>query len=131
MDTAGAHTDTLLHEPATITIRESGMLGMALHPQWDAQPYVYIVWEYLRMPDSAIMERVCRYTYDAQARTLTDRHILLDSIKGFRFHNGCRLLIEGDKLYVSVADAADSTEPQNPASLNGKILRVNLDGSVP
>lgn len=131
MDTAGAHTDTLLHEPATITLKESGMLGMALHPTFETYPYVYIVWEYLRQADSAIFEQVCRYEYEAGSKKLVNKHILLDSIRGFKFHNGCRLLIEDDKLFISVADAADSTEPQDLTSINGKILRLGLDGSIP
>src|ERR1043165_8295703 len=109
MDTSGKHTDTLLYEPATITIRESGMLGMALHPDFGTQPYVYVVYEFLRLPDSAIRERVCRYTYDAVANKLTSPHIVLDSIEGYRFHNGCRVVIAEDKLFMTIADASDST----------------------
>ena len=130
MDTAGEHTDTLYHEAATIAIKESGMLGMALHPDFSNQPFVYVIWEYLN-PAGVIHQRVSRYTYDADANVLTAPLVVLDTSHGFLFHNGSRLVIVGDKLFMTVGDAADSSNPQNLHSLNGKILRVNLDGSIP
>jgi len=68
MDTAGIHTDTLYHEPATVAIKESGMLGMALHPDFTANPFVFVVWEYLN-PNNDFREHIVRYTYDAGANT--------------------------------------------------------------
>jgi glucose/arabinose dehydrogenase len=130
MDTAGMHTDTLFHEPRTVTIKESGMLGMALHPDFKNHPYVYLAWEY-QDDSSMIFEQVVRYTYFPAEKKLSSPLILLDSINGYLFHNGCRLLIVEDKLFISAADAADYTNPQNINSINGKILRLNLDGTIP
>lgn len=130
MDTAGKHVDTLYHEPSTVAIKESGMLGMALHPDFANQPYVYVVWEYLN-PAGDYRERIERYTYSASANTLTSPTVLFDSTHGYRFHNGSRIVIVGDKMFVSVGDATDYTNPQNLNSINGKIIRLNLDGSVP
>ncbi len=130
MDTAGIRTDTIYHEPATVTVKESGMLGMALHPDFASNPYVYVVWEYFN-PNNDIKEHIVRYTYDAATNRLGSPLVIFDSTKGGWFHNGSRLIIVGDKLFVSVGDATDITNPQNLNSLNGKILRLNLDGSIP
>ena len=47
-------------------------------------------------------------------------------------HNGGRIKIGPDKhLYATVGDAGQSSRAQDPKSLNGAILRMNLDGSVP
>jgi len=130
MDTAGIHTDTLYHEPMTVTIKESGMLGMALHPNFTTQPYLYVVFEYLN-PAGDIRERIERLTYSVTSNLLSSPLILLDSIRGYLYHNGCRLMTVDDKLFISIADATDTTIPQNLNVINGKILRINLDGSIP
>lgn len=131
MDTAGFQTDTLLHEPGTAVVRESGMLGMAIHPYFQYEPYIYVAYTYFHQPDSAITLRIVRYTYNHFLKQLNQPKILLDDIRGGRYHNGCRLLIAGNKLYITVGDATDTTLPQNIGSLQGKVLRIELDGAIP
>ena len=47
-------------------------------------------------------------------------------------HNGGRIKLGPDgKLYATVGDAASTGLAQDPSSYNGKILRMNLDGSAP
>lgn len=47
-------------------------------------------------------------------------------------HDGGRLKLGPDKhLYATVGDAGQGSRAQDKRSLNGKILRMNLDGSVP
>jgi aldose sugar dehydrogenase len=130
MDTAGKRVDTLYSEPNTVTIKESGMLGMALHPDFFSQPFVYIVWEY-RNPNGDIRARLERYTYSFSANVLSAPLVLLDSTHGFLFHNGSRIAIVGNKMFISVGDAADFSNAQNINTINGKIIRLNLDGSIP
>jgi glucose/arabinose dehydrogenase len=58
---------------------------------------------------------------------------IVGKIGGDFIHNGSRLMIGPDmKLYVTTGDAnLRFTLPQDPNSLNGKTLRVNLDGTIP
>ncbi|MDX5346111.1 MAG: PQQ-dependent sugar dehydrogenase, partial [Hymenobacteraceae bacterium] len=110
------------------TTSEGGLLGMALHPDFANNPYVYTVYTY--SSGSTILEKVVRCTYNGSS--LGSPFILLDNIIGANVHDGSRLLILPDNtLLVSTGDAANSSTSQNQNSLNGKILRMNLDGTIP
>jgi len=131
LDPTTGHTDTLYHEANTYIMGsgEGGMLGMALDPNFNTTPYVYVTYEYLQSGTSNYRERVVRYTYGANA--LSNPQILIDNITGANFHNGGRILIVGDKLFISTGDATVGSNAQDIQSLNGKILRINLDGTIP
>lgn len=109
-------------------VSESGLLGMVLHPDFVNHPFVYVVYTYLE--SSSIMERLVRYTYSNGA--LDSLLVLIEGIPGASTHDGSRLVIDKDlKLYMTTGDARDTSLPQDVSSLNGKVLRLNLDGSVP
>jgi glucose/arabinose dehydrogenase len=111
---------------------EGGLLGMVLHPNFSANQHVFVAYNYYTSGTTAAnyKVRVVRYTYTGTA--LTSPMTIVDSIQGNTNHNGCRLLITPDlKLFISTGDAENTSLPQNATSINGKILRVNLDGSVP
>ena len=124
----GAATLLLDYTANVYTGGEAGMLGMTFHPDFSANPYVYIVYTY---PSGGTnQERLSRFTYSGG--TLSGETILLDNIAANTTHNGSRLLMLPDNtLLISTGDAANTATPQNTASLNGKFLRVNLDGSIP
>jgi glucose/arabinose dehydrogenase len=106
---------------------ESGLLGMALHPDFETEPYVYVVYTYL---DPDIREKLVRFTY--AGGVLTSPLTLLDGIDGASNHDGSRLVIDQDhKLFMTTGDGANTSLSQDLASLSGKVLRLNLDGSVP
>ncbi len=114
--------------PEVYEFGEAGLLGMALHPNFATEPYVYLVYNYLS--GDLIRERLVRYTWDGT--TLTQPEILIDNLPGNSYHNGSRLLFGPDeKLYMSTGDAGNLNSPQSMNSLMGKILRINPDGSVP
>lgn len=110
-------------------VQESGLLGMCLHPNFADTPQVFIVYTY----NHAVLgttEKVMRYTYTGGL--LTNPVKLIDSIEGANIHNGSRLLISADrKLFISTGDAATGSRAQDTNLVNGKILRINLDGSIP
>jgi glucose/arabinose dehydrogenase len=107
---------------------EGGLLGMVLHPDFATTPQVFVAYDY--MSGSNYQGKIVRYTYNGS--TLTSPQIILDNLKASSIHNGCRLLITPDrKLFITTGDANDQTNPQNKSALNGKVLRLNLDGSVP
>lgn len=113
--------------PEVVTNGEGGLLGMALHPNFSATPYVYLVYNY--NSSGGYREKIVRFTYTGT--TLSNPFPLLENIAASSIHNGSRLLIIGDKLFVTTGDASNTALPQNTSSANGKILRLNLDGSIP
>jgi glucose/arabinose dehydrogenase len=107
---------------------ESGLLGMVLHPDFESSPYVYMAYTYLS--GGNITEKIVRYEYSVGQ--LVDEMVLLDNIPGNSTHDGCRLIITPDmKLLATTGDAQNQPAAQNINSLLGKVLRINLDGSIP
>jgi glucose/arabinose dehydrogenase len=107
---------------------ESGLLGMVLHPDFIDQPYVFVAYNYLEQ--TGPKERLVRFTYSNGV--LASPVTLLEGIQGAGNHNGSRLVIDANrKLYMTTGDAANTSQSQDLNSLNGKVLRMNLDGSIP
>lgn len=107
---------------------ESGLLGLILHPDFEDNPYVYTAYTY--MSGSSKLERIVRYEYNGTQ--LVNEFILLDNIQGNTTHIGCRLLITPDyKLLITTGDAQNQPSAQDLEQLTGKILRINLDGTIP
>lgn len=117
----------LLTIPEVYRQRTLGLLGMAIHPD-PQQPYVFVDYTH-RNKDATIVSRLVRYTYTAD--TLKDPLLLLE-LPGSTGHNGSRVAISPDgKVYWSTGDAARDQNAPDTASRNGKVLRLNIDGTVP
>lgn len=115
-------------ENAVVSRGEGGLLGMALHPDFTNHPNVFVSYNYEQAGN--YKQRVVRYTYNGA--TLTDPVILLDQINASGNHNGSRVAVSPDlKLFITTGDSYNTALPQQNASLNGKILRINLDGTIP
>ncbi len=107
---------------------ESGLLGMALHPDFSVTPEVFMAYTYLDGPN--IRERIVKYTYNGTA--LVSPQTLIENIIGNTTHIGARFHFMADgTLLMSTGDAQNTSLPQNLSSLSGKILRMNTDGSIP
>ena len=134
-----------------------GLLGMALDPgllKGTGNDHVYVAYTYdadAHPTTVRLRTKIVRLTYDPRARMLgTPRDILLDLPAG-NDHQGGRLIIGPDrKLYFTIGDMG-ANQLANFCNLNraqslptveqvqmrdwslyqGKILRLNLDGSIP
>jgi PQQ-dependent dehydrogenase (s-GDH family) len=131
---------------------QDGLLGMALHPELlagQSQDFVYVSYSY----DAPAGRRfkIRRYTYDAVSGTLVAPLDVLSGLPASSDHNSGRVLVGPDsKLYYTIGDQGENQFERkcNPiraqelptlAQVNagdfqayqGKILRMNLDGSIP
>lgn len=106
-------------------IGEGGLMGLALHPDFATEPWVYVAHTYSAQGETR--NQVVRMRFDGT--TLGTPEVLLAGIPGSSIHNGSRLVFGPDRLlYVTTGDAAASPLAQDRASLAGKVLRLTLDG---
>jgi glucose/arabinose dehydrogenase len=98
---------------------EGGLLGLATAGQ--------TVFAYLTTGQD---NRVVQMGFDGDA--LTGQSPILTGIPAGSIHDGGRIALGPDgKLYVATGEAGNRELAQDRSSLGGKILRINLDGSVP
>ncbi|WP_394217552.1 PQQ-dependent sugar dehydrogenase [Halobacillus trueperi] len=110
------------------TASEAGLLGFVLAHDFSESnlAYAYYTYEdgeeqYNRIVTLRLEDRVWR-----------EENLLLDQIPSGTYHHGGRLKIGPDeKLYATAGDASDPEIAQDLDSLGGKILRMNVDGSIP
>ena len=125
----GVYTELLTKTVPYGGATEPGMLGLALHPDFPDTAKVYVVYNYNEGQN--VKERISSFTYNGTA--LVDEVVLIDAIAGNGIHNGSRIIISPDrKIFMTTGDTGDGgVSSQNLSSLNGKVLRMNLDGSIP
>lgn len=105
---------------------EGGLLGLAADPQFAQNRHIYACFN-----STAGDVRVVRWTLPADLSGLSARKDIITGITANQSgrHSGCRLAFGPDGyLWVGTGDAALGTQPQQPKSLNGKILRVDREG---
>jgi glucose/arabinose dehydrogenase len=106
---------------------ESGLMSIALHPQFGSNHLLYLAYAY---SENGQRVRVVRYRETPNG--FVDPTVIIENIPAAQFHAGCRLRFGPDgKLYVTTGDATDREIAQQLNSLGGKILRLNDDGTVP
>jgi PQQ-dependent dehydrogenase (s-GDH family) len=126
---------------------QDGLLGLALHPNLlTTEPYVYLAYTYLFNAGGNELTRrrarIVRYTYNQNPSSplLSNELILLDNLPASNDHNSGRLKITQDlKLLYTIGDQGknqfgnkcDTIRSQYVDFLEGKILRINLDGTAP
>ncbi|GMV95791.1 MAG: oxidoreductase [Phycisphaerae bacterium] len=125
-------------EVPVVSLSERGLLGIALHPDFEQNGYVYLF--YTRSAAGAgssllgepLDNRVVRFRAAGDVADGPETLILSLPATPGPNHNAGHLAFGPDrKLYVSLGDLAVSARAQDLDSPAGRILRLNDDGSVP
>ena len=116
--------------PEVVSNNEGGMLGMVQHPDFLLNGLFYVVYDY--MNDGKYQEKMVQMKYSNNSiRTVMT---LIDHIPAYAIHNGSRLWITtgtDQRIFMTTGDASVGENAQKLTSLSGKVLRMNLDGSIP
>ena len=112
---------------ADTRVNETGLLGLALHPDFPDEPWVYAYYSDAGDQRNHLVRFLADGDVAVQRQTLLD---LLPTTNGW--HNGGDLTFGPDgMLYVSVGEGHDAPQAQDPSALGGRILRLEPDGSIP
>ena len=105
---------------------EGGVLGIEIAPTFATDHWLYI------FHTTATDNRIVRIKVENDQLVTSTAQVLLTGILRNKYHNGGRLRFGPDgKLYASTGDAQNGDNAQKLDNLNGKVLRINPDGSVP
>jgi len=108
---------------------DAGLMGMAKHPEFPAQPYIYIMHTY-ENDRKKLTSKVVRLKYENYE--LSEDKIVLDHIPAAAIHLGGRIAFGPDgMLYIGTGDLTTPFVAQDTASMASKILRITADGTIP
>jgi PQQ-dependent dehydrogenase (s-GDH family) len=133
---------------------QDGLLGFVLHPNFTTgSNFLYVAYTYSgNGNDSGRRLKIVRFTYTkvGENGTLANPMTLIEGFSGSNDHNSGKLAIVGDKLFYTHGDQGANQfdnkcnvirsqdlitqaelDGQIYTKYQGKILRMNLDGSIP
>jgi len=126
---------TLLVQPfLTVTVDSTldhGLLGVVFDPGFATNQFLYI---YYTATTPAIHNRISRFTANGDVAVAGSELVLfeMENLVLNKFHSGGPPQFGPDgKLYIGIGDDGTGTNSQTLANLNGKILRINTDGTIP
>jgi glucose/arabinose dehydrogenase len=141
----GTNVSTLINIPVCSAV-EMGLLGVAVDPNFTSNGFIYLY----RTDNSAgcasstgRFNQVVRVKMAGDTVSPTSLTVLLTGARtdNGNHDGGCLRIGPDGKLYVGVGDTGlgdqmppgQSTNPyaQDLSVLNGKVLRINLDGTIP
>ena len=117
---------------------EMGLLGMAFHPGWPADPRVYL--SYTAISGGQLVSRISEFTSTDDGQTISPAtaRVILQANQPANNHNGGHIAFGPDGyLYIGLGDGGSGGDPWGPigngqrlSTLLGKMLRIDVAGTT-
>jgi glucose/arabinose dehydrogenase len=118
------------------TYWERGLIGVALHPDFPHTPHLFVMY----VAKSPVPHHVVsRFTMLGDRADVSSERVLLEGDDQTKIdgklpwgHQGGPICFSADgKLYLGIGEQTARTPAQSLESIQGKILRINPDGTIP
>jgi glucose/arabinose dehydrogenase len=119
------HAAASLAEPSG---SDGKLLALALDPQFERTRFVFAIYT---APSRSGAQMFCLARFREASDTLADRVVLLDGIPASSEPTASLRFGADAKLYAALDAGRDARGSDDRASPNGKILRLNADGTTP
>lgn len=107
---------------------EAGLMGIALHPEFPAQPWVYVMYSFEK--GNGAVNRISRFR-EENGRGGREE-VLLDNLPARRVHDGGRIRFGPDgMLYIGAGEVWQRDRAQDLSDPAGSILRITPEGGIP
>jgi glucose/arabinose dehydrogenase len=112
---------------------ERGLFSIAFHPSYEGNGYFFV--NYTDTDGNTVIARYS-VSSDLNVAQPNSAFVILRISQPFRNHNGGQLQFGPDGyLYIGMGDGGSAGDTQNnaqnPGTLLGKMLRIDVDGGVP
>jgi glucose/arabinose dehydrogenase len=109
---------------------EAGVMGIAVDHLFNSNRLVYVCVS--RSLSGNWKNQLIRYHVTSAWKLQIDRVLIRDGMRANTIHNGCAVEEGPDhKIWITMGDSGNSSLAQDPDRLNGKVLRVGRDGTIP
>jgi glucose/arabinose dehydrogenase len=125
-----------LTDMVSTTGSETGLLGLAFHPQYAANGQFFV--DYTSSSSGSLKSYIARYMVspaNPDSAVKTSETVFLSVDQPYENHNGGKIAFGPDgHLYISLGDGGSGNDPQNNgqslATVLGKILRIDVNSST-
>ncbi len=122
----------LITIPNVDNFSERGLLNVVVDPAFTTNGFIYTY--YTHKLNGVINNRISRFKVIGDIAAPSTELVLIDidPVQGTTgYHNGGGLAIKNNQLYISTGESTVASNSQSFATLKGKILRINKDGTIP
>lgn len=121
--------------PPIMAFGQGGLLDLALHPDYTSNGWIYLAYSALNTTSNNRIGNTAIMRARLEGNKLVDQQVLFkgipDTDRGHHF--GCKLAFDGKRhLFFGIGERGQHFDfPQKLDNTNGKIHRINDDGTIP